>query len=120
MPRTGIRPITTAFTPADNRIQAVVAAAYERKTRFGEHNPPAQKPARIVAVTSGKGGVGKTNFSTNLSVLLASSSLRVIVVDADLGLANLHVVCGVAPKYHLDHVMRGERSRLADHAAEVL
>jgi flagellar biosynthesis protein FlhG len=70
----------------------------------------AGKVARVVAVTSGKGGVGKTNFSTNLSVFLAARETNVIVVDADLGLANLHVVCGVTPKYHLEHVMRGERS----------
>jgi flagellar biosynthesis protein FlhG len=71
--------------------------------------PPSTR-ARVVAVTSGKGGVGKTNFSTNLSLTLAKSGKRVIVLDADLGLANLHVIMGVNPPYNLEHVMRGEKS----------
>jgi flagellar biosynthesis protein FlhG len=73
---------------------------------------PAALPAaaRVVAVTSGKGGVGKTNFSTNLSLTLAQSGQRLIVLDADLGLANLHVLLGAMPRYHLEHVMRGEKS----------
>ena len=66
--------------------------------------------ARIIAVTSGKGGVGKTNFSTNLALLLARAGQRVIVLDADLGLANIHVILGVSPKFHLEHVMRGEKT----------
>ena len=69
--------------------------------------PPA---ARTIAVTSGKGGVGKTNFSTNLALLLAQSGERVIVLDADLGLANIHVVLGISPHFHLGHVMHGEKS----------
>jgi flagellar biosynthesis protein FlhG len=67
-------------------------------------------PARTIAVTSGKGGVGKTNFSANLALLLAKAGQRVVVVDADLGLANLHVVLGVSPRYHLGHIIRGEKS----------
>ncbi len=63
--------------------------------------------ARVIAVTSGKGGVGKTNFSTSLSITMAQSGQRIVVLDADLGLANLHVVLGVSPRYHLEHVMEG-------------
>lgn len=66
--------------------------------------------ARVIAVTSGKGGVGKTNFSSNLSLVMARTGQRVIAVDADLGLANLHVILGVTPRYHLEHVIRGERT----------
>jgi flagellar biosynthesis protein FlhG len=69
-----------------------------------------RKTARTIAVTSGKGGVGKTNFSTNLALQLAKAGQRVVVLDADLGLANLHVVLGVSPQYHLGHVIRGERT----------
>ncbi|CEK12712.1 ATPase involved in chromosome partitioning [Chthonomonas calidirosea] len=73
--------------------------------------PPAQvRRARVIAVTSGKGGVGKTNFSSNLSLALAETGNRVIVVDADLGLANLHVVLGIYPQYNLEHVTHGDRS----------
>ncbi|MCS6775723.1 MAG: MinD/ParA family protein [Chloroherpetonaceae bacterium] len=72
---------------------------------------PAPAPrARVIAVTSGKGGVGKTNFTSNLSLVMAGSGQRVIAVDADLGLANLHVVLGVTPRYHLEHVLHGERT----------
>ena len=69
-----------------------------------------QRLARVVAITSGKGGVGKTNFCSNLALTLAARGQRVIVVDADLGLANVHVVMGVAPRYHLEHVMNGEKT----------
>ena len=68
---------------------------------------------RIVAVASGKGGVGKTSLTANLAVALARAGQRVCVLDADLGLANLDVVLGLSPKVSLLHVLRGER-RLAD------
>jgi flagellar biosynthesis protein FlhG len=67
------------------------------------------KKARIITVTSGKGGVGKTNFAVNLSIALSQLSQRVILVDADLGLANVDVVLGVIPQYHLGHVISGQR-----------
>ncbi len=66
--------------------------------------------ARVVAITSGKGGVGKTNFSSNLAITLAARGQRVILVDADLGLANVHVVLGIMPRFHLEHVMQGEKT----------
>jgi len=69
-----------------------------------------RQAARTLAVTSGKGGVGKTHFSTNIAFLMAQAGERVVVLDADLGLANIHVVLGIAPKYHLEHVLRGEKS----------
>lgn len=71
---------------------------------------PAERRARVIAVTSGKGGVGKTNFSTNLGLAFAARGQKVILVDADLGLANLHVLMGLAPRYNLEHILRGERS----------
>ena len=70
-------------------------------------------PLRIIAVASGKGGVGKTNVTANLAVALARQGLRVCVLDADLGLANLDVLLGLSPAWSLLHVLRGER-RLAE------
>lgn len=70
-------------------------------------------PLRIIAVASGKGGVGKTNVTANLAVALARRGQRVCVLDADLGLANLDVLLGLSPKLSLLHVLRGER-RLAE------
>lgn len=61
-------------------------------------------PARVVAVTSGKGGVGKTFVSTNLAAALAERGARVLVLDADLGLANVDVVLNLLPKVTLHDV----------------
>lgn len=67
-------------------------------------------PIQAIAVTGGKGGVGKTNISINLAVAMADIGKRVLMLDADLGLANIDVVLGLHPKYDLSHVLRGERS----------
>ncbi len=68
------------------------------------------EPIRAIAVTGGKGGVGKTNVSVNLGVAMSELGHRVMLLDADLGLANIDVVLGLHPKYDISHVMRGERS----------
>jgi flagellar biosynthesis protein FlhG len=65
---------------------------------------------KIVAVTSGKGGVGKTNVVANLSVCLSELGKKVVVLDADFGLANLDVLLGLTPRYHLGHVLFGNKS----------
>ena len=67
-------------------------------------------PVRVIAVTGGKGGVGKTNISVNMAVALAEQGKRVMLFDADLGLANIDVVLGLHPEYDLSHVLRGERT----------
>jgi flagellar biosynthesis protein FlhG len=61
-------------------------------------------------VTSGKGGVGKTNVSVNLAVSLAQMKHRVILMDADMGLANVDILLGLSPKFNLSHVLQGEKS----------
>jgi flagellar biosynthesis protein FlhG len=66
--------------------------------------------ARVIAVTSGKGGVGKTNVVANLAVALGRRGQRVVVIDADLGLANLDTLLGLHPRATLRHVLNGERS----------
>ena len=86
-------------------------------------NPPADvgtsppvplKPlGKVVAVTSGKGGVGKTFVSANLAAALARRGLRVLVLDADLGLANLDVVLNLYPKVTLHDVFTG-KAKLED------
>ena len=68
-----------------------------------------QNVGRVLAVTSGKGGVGKTSTSVNLAIALASHRKRVIVLDADLGLANVEVLMGLNSLFNLQHVIDGER-----------
>lgn len=64
---------------------------------------------RVIAVTSGKGGVGKTNLTVNLGIALARQGIATGVLDADLGLANVDVLLGIVPAFHLGHVIGGER-----------
>ncbi|MBP1625842.1 MAG: flagellar synthesis regulator FleN [Holophagaceae bacterium] len=66
-------------------------------------------PSRVLAVTSGKGGVGKTNVVAGLAMSLARVGQRVLVLDADFGLANLDILLGLTPTHTLEHVLRGEK-----------
>lgn len=71
-------------------------------------NKPARPTARVITVTSGKGGVGKSNVSINLAVQLRKMGQRVIIFDADFGLANIEVMFGAVPKHNLgDLVYQG-------------
>lgn len=70
----------------------------------------APKPVKIIAVSSGKGGVGKTNVSTNMAIAMAKQGKEVMLLDADLGLANVDVLLGLNTEYDLSHVMKGERT----------
>jgi flagellar biosynthesis protein FlhG len=74
---------------------------------------PVGRLARAIAVTSGKGGVGKSNLAVNLAVCLARLGQRVCLLDADLGLANADLLCGLTPRLTLEHVVCG-RCRLAE------
>lgn len=63
---------------------------------------------RVIAVTSGKGGVGKSNVVINLAILLARMKKRVLVIDADLGVGNIDVLLGLKPVHSLDHLFTGQ------------
>jgi flagellar biosynthesis protein FlhG len=69
-----------------------------------------QKPVQVIAVASGKGGVGKTNISTNLALALVATGKHVLLMDADLGLANVDLLLGLHANYNLSHVISGERT----------
>lgn len=68
------------------------------------------RPVRVIAVTSGKGGVGKTNVSVNLGMAMANEGKSVLLMDADMGLANVDVLLGLHPSYNLSHVINGDRA----------
>jgi flagellar biosynthesis protein FlhG len=70
----------------------------------------ASRPVKVVAVTGGKGGVGKTTVSTNLAVAIAAKGREVMLLDADLGLANVDVLLGLHARFHLGHVINGDCS----------
>ena len=65
---------------------------------------------RVLAVTSGKGGVGKTHMVGNLAIALAELGHRVVILDADVGLANIDIIFNLRPKYNISHVTSGEMS----------
>jgi flagellar biosynthesis protein FlhG len=65
---------------------------------------------KIISITSGKGGVGKTNIVANLGFTLRRFGKKVLIFDADLGLGNLDVLLGLTPQYNLSHVVRGEKN----------
>lgn len=97
--------------PADqaSRLRELIESANGARQRS---QVAASAPARtcpVVAVTSGKGGVGKTSLSVNLSVALAGCKVRPTLLDADLGLANADVLCGITPTTRLDAAVEAQR-----------
>lgn len=66
--------------------------------------------SRVITISSGKGGVGKSSFTINLAMYLASFNKRILVIDADFGLANIEVLLGVRPEYNFYHMLKGEKN----------
>jgi flagellar biosynthesis protein FlhG len=94
-----------------NRDQAETLRAlsneFEEKEAIKTKN---HKTVRVISVTSGKGGVGKTLCVANLSVIMAKQGYRVLVIDADLGLANIDLHFGLNPKFNLNHFFANEKN----------
>ena len=76
----------------------------------GEHR---EHKTRVIAVTSGKGGVGKTNISVNLAIAFAQTGKRVILIDGDLGMANVNVLLGITPKANLLDIIN-KKKKMSD------
>lgn len=102
------------FSPADfPLLQAIHERLFQRAEApdsFRQWLRAQQRPLYVVAVTSGKGGVGKTTVSLNLSVAFAQQGCRVLLVDADLGMANVHVYAGIQPRATLLDYFDGNRT----------
>lgn len=69
-----------------------------------------QQGIRVLSVTSGKGGVGKSNVVANLAMALAAQGKKVLIIDADLGVGNIDVLLGLSPQFNLNHVLSGEKA----------
>jgi flagellar biosynthesis protein FlhG len=65
---------------------------------------------RIITIASGKGGVGKTSLSVNLAIALSKAGKKVLIMDADMGMANVDIMLGLTPRYTLYDVLRGQKS----------
>jgi flagellar biosynthesis protein FlhG len=91
----------------------VISLSRRREQKSGPSGTKTkQKPnskARVIAITSGKGGVGKTSIVANLGYAFTKMGKKVLILDADLGLGNLDVLLGLAPKYNLSHVIMDEK-----------
>ena len=88
------------MTDQANRLRVLARAQSAEPSLFS---------SRVMAIASGKGGVGKTNVVAGLAMALAQMGQRVVVLDADLGLANLDILLGLEPEFTLEHVLRGEK-----------
>ncbi len=81
----------------------------EKLRKLMEDKEKSSNKTKIITVASGKGGVGKTNFAVNLAIGYYQMGKKVLVMDADLGLANVNVIMGVIPKYNLYHVVKKKK-----------
>ena len=95
------------------RLREIISSIKNYKDDEKRTGMLTDKPgSRVIAVTSGKGGVGKTNFTVNLAIKFAQMGLRVVIIDADLGLANVDVVMGKMSKYNLSDVINSNKNIL--------
>jgi flagellar biosynthesis protein FlhG len=93
-------------------LRELISSFRQNNNKIIKMNQKPETGARVLAVTSGKGGVGKTNFTINLGIALSKKNKKVTIIDADLGLGNVDVVLGMVPRFTLANVMRGEASIL--------
>ena len=93
-------------------IDSIVKAVENTENQVKKEEKKKEKKAKVITVTSGKGGVGKSSVSINLAIQLKKRGREVIIFDADFGLANIEVMFGAVPKYNLsDVVFRGKSIR---------
>ncbi|MGE0002436.1 MAG: P-loop NTPase [Fimbriimonadaceae bacterium] len=115
-----LRPLLLKAYPEDptpeamDVVESIAAPAQKTIKPMVEKERPNEQPIRgslhgkVIAVTSGKGGVGKSNVAVNLGIALTRLGFRVLVIDCDFGLSNVHVLMGLKPSYRLPHVLSGQ------------
>ena len=109
LPDKVLRGDTMFFTePAVETLLKVHAQHMSRAAGGAETAESAKGYARVIAVTSGKGGVGKTNVALNLAIAMQRMGKMALVLDADLGMANIHLLAGIQPAYSLKDLLRTE------------
>lgn len=91
-------------------LEKIMTRSQPQKKRMSTHRDSTDAQPRVICVTSGKGGVGKTNVVTNLGYSLAKAGKKVLILDADLNLANVDILLGLTPRYNLHHVFMGEKT----------
>jgi flagellar biosynthesis protein FlhG len=92
---------------ADKEVHTMASKIKQRDDFAGDRE---RENIRVIAITSGKGGVGKTNISANLAYVLSKMKKKTLIFDADMGLANIDIILGLSPKYNMHHVLLGEKS----------
>jgi flagellar biosynthesis protein FlhG len=91
-------------------LERIMTHSQPQKKRMAAPSGSGEPQPRVICVTSGKGGVGKTNIVTNLGHALAKAGKKVLILDADLNLANVDILLGLTPRYNLHHVFMGEKT----------
>lgn len=97
-------------TPSNKVISLTERIAGKKAAIENKKRADRKSYTRVIAVTSGKGGVGKSNIVANIGFVLSRSGKKVLILDADLGLGNLDVLLGLAPKYNLSHAITGDKT----------
>jgi flagellar biosynthesis protein FlhG len=119
------RPVAAGLDDQATRLRAIIESQRARGPAEAAPAATVGRRARVISVSSGKGGVGKTNLCVNLAIALAGAGKRVTLLDADLGLANADVLCGITPTKRLERFVGvadgaavGSRSALAELTVE--
>lgn len=95
--------------PTKPEPPSVVGESGENVTQLVSSRFPVDGHTRVIAITGGKGGVGKTNVACNLGIAMAQMRKNVLLLDADLSLANVDILLGLTPRLNLSHVIAGEK-----------
>ena len=99
--------VIRAMKETDQGVHTMASKIKQRDDFSGDRD---RENIRVIAITSGKGGVGKTNISANLAYVLSRMKKKTLIFDADMGLANIDIILGLFPKYNMHHVLLGEKS----------